>query len=104
MPILSSQQQHILKWLINRVRFAEQHHPQLLEVGFDWMPQWKPKCENQAEDKALENVWRASLCRSLTRLERRGLITRIKGRKQARTMRVLLTIKGRKVAEAMSGN
>src|SRR5437588_4722527 len=56
-------------------------------VGCGWMPQWKPKCENQAEDKARENVWRASLCRSLTRLEKRGLITRIKGRKQARTDR-----------------
>ena len=104
MLVLSSQQQHILKWLLNRVRFAEQHNPQLLEAGFDWWPQWKPKCGDKIEDKALENVWRASLCRSLSRLEKRGLITRIKGRKQARTIRVLLTINGRKVAEAMRGN
>jgi hypothetical protein len=100
---LSAQQQYILEWLINQVRYAEQHDRQSLEAGFWWMPHWTPKTNDQAEDHALENVWRASLCRSLARLEKRGLITRIKGRRKARTVRVMLTVEGRKVAESIVG-
>jgi hypothetical protein len=102
MSDLSNQQRNILKWLLNRIRFAEQHDHQLLEEGVAWEPQWKPKCYDTTEDKALENVWRASLCRTLARLEKRGLITRIRGRKKARTVRVMLTREGRRVAEAIT--
>jgi hypothetical protein len=83
MSVLSSQQVRVLKWLLNCVRFAEQHNRQLLEDGFPWNP--------KTQDKERENCWRASLCRALARLEKRGLITRIKGRKKARTSRVKLT-------------
>src|SRR5688572_10341848 len=70
MSNLSLLQQFILVWLITRVRFAE-HDRQLLERGIDWMPEWTPKTTNQTEDKRLENVWRALLCRSLARLQQR---------------------------------
>jgi hypothetical protein len=85
MHALSSQQQAILKWLISRIRHAEQHNPQQLNSGIYWAPRWKPKCNDQSEDKAQENAWRASLCRTLVRLEKRGLVSRVKGRKQLRT-------------------
>ena len=77
---------------------VEQHVPQLLKFGIAWEPQWKPKLVDKTEDKSLGNVWRAYLCRSLGRLEKRGLIIRIKGHKQARTVRVMLTTEGRKMA------
>ena len=93
---LSAQQRNILKWLINCVRFAEQHNPQLLVTGFPWNP--------QPNDKSRENCWRASLCRTLSRLERRRLVTRIKGPQGRRTVRVMLTTEGRSVAEALVGN
>ena len=96
MSVLSPQQVRVLKWLLNCVLLAEQHNRQLLEDGFPWNP--------QTQDKERENCWRASLCRAFARLEKRGLITRIKGRKKARTSRVKFTEKGRKLAESMDGN
>jgi hypothetical protein len=83
-----------LKWLIKCVRFAEQHNPSLLETGFAW--------GINIQDKAGENSRRASLCRALSRLERRGLLIRIRGRKRVRTARVKLTAEGQHVAEASS--
>lgn len=102
MSNLSPLQQYILKWLFNRVQSIGHGDRQLLERGIDWMPKWTPRTTNKAEDKRLENVWRASLCRSLARLERRGLIQRIRGRKQARTARVKLTDEGHRMAEAIA--
>jgi hypothetical protein len=90
---LSSQQQHILRWILRQTRQAEQSQPELLETGFSWVI--------LVNDKAAENSLRASYCRSLARLDKRGLITRIKGRKKARTSRVQLTSEGRRVAEAL---
>ena len=101
MSNLSALQRYILTWLINRLRFAEQHDHQQLERGIYWWPEWTPKTIDKAEDKRLENVWRASLCRSLARLEHRGLLIRIRGRKQARTARVRLTDEGHRVAESI---
>ena len=77
MSNLSPLQQFILKWLITRVRYAEQHDRQQLERGIDWWLEWTPKTTDKAEDRRFENVWRASLCRSLPRLEQRGLLIRI---------------------------
>ena len=91
---LSLQQRSILKWLINCVRFAEQHNRSLLETGFDW--------GITIQDKAGENSRRASLYRALARLEQRGLLIRIRGRKQARTMRVKLIPEGHRVAEELA--
>jgi hypothetical protein len=51
------------------VRYAEQHDRQQLERGIYWWPEWTPKTIDKADNKRLENVWRASLCRSLARLE-----------------------------------
>jgi hypothetical protein len=102
MSNLSLLQQYILRWLIARVSTGHDDS-QLLERGIDWFPQWTPKTTNQTEDRRLENVWRASLCRSLARLERRGLLTRIRGRKQARTARVRLTDEGHRIAETIAG-
>ena len=93
---LSLQQQIILICLLNEVRSAEKSDPQLLESGIEW--------RLHITDKKYENSMRASYCRSLARLERRGLITRIKGRKKVRTLRVLLTDQGRKIAEAMTAS
>ena len=101
MAQLSSMQRRILTWLLGQVRSAERENPQLLESGFFWAPMWTASGDAREADKARENVWRAYLCRSLERLERRGLITRIKGRKNARTSRVKFTDKGREVTEAM---
>jgi len=92
---LSVQQQSIIKWLRECVHFAEQHNPQLLLTGFPWSP--------QPTDRSRESAWRASLCRTLSRLERRGLITRIRGRKNERTVRVMLTSEGRAVSESING-
>jgi hypothetical protein len=103
MSNLSPLQQFILRWIINRVRVAAQHDRQLLERGILWWPEWTPKTSDEIEDRSLENVWRTSLCRSMARLEQRGLITRIRGRKKARTARVRLTDEGLKVAEAIVG-
>ena len=73
------------------VRFAEEHTPNLLEAGLVWQP--------NTVKGSRENAGRASVSRTLSRLERRGLITRIKGAKSARTLRVNLTNEGRRVAE-----
>lgn len=101
---LSPLQRHILRWLIYEVRLAEQQDQWgLFEGDVTWMLSWTAQVANPTEDKSLENVWRASVCRSLARLEKRGLVIRIKGRKKARTLRVRLTDAGRKVAEALSG-
>src|SRR5262245_26198487 len=94
MTKLSDQQQSILEWLLNRFRFAEQNNRQLLEVGFSW--------RTRTTDKARENSWRASVCRSLARLEKRRLITRIRGRKNVRTVRVKLTREGQRIAEGLT--
>jgi hypothetical protein len=102
MSNLSSLQQSILTWLITRMRYAEQCNRHLLDRGVDWVPEWTPKTEDQTEDKRLENVWRASLCRTLARFERRGLVKRIRGRKQARTARVLLTPVGHRIAHTLA--
>ena len=95
MSNLSLQQQHILRWLLERTRQAELYEPESLAIGFWWAL--------ELNDKANENSRRASFCRSRERLEGRGLIRCIRGRKKARTVRVLLTDEGRRVAEAVSG-
>src|SRR5690242_17405801 len=94
MSNLSPQQRNILKWLINSVRFTEQHNRSLLKTGFAWRIHIK--------DKACENSRRASLCRSLARLEQRGLLICSRGRKQARTARVRLPPLGQCVAETIA--
>jgi hypothetical protein len=104
MSHLSFLQKTILTWLLNSVRVVEKRDPQSLKFGIAWEPVWKHKSQDKEQDKTFENVWRASLCRSLARLEKRGLITRIKGRKNARTHSVMLTREGRKVAESIDGN
>ena len=97
--MLSEQQKHVLRWLLAVVRNLEDNDTaaarSLLRTGVDWLP--------RATNKERENCWRASLCRTLARLEKRGLVVRIKGRKNARTVRVVFTSEGRKVAEALSG-
>ena len=93
MAHLSSLQQILLKWLLGEVQFAEQNDPRLLENGFPW--------RINVTDKARENALRASICRSLARLENRGLITRLRGPKDLRTVRVVLTPLGRSVAETI---
>jgi hypothetical protein len=103
MSNLSSLQQYILKWVINHVSATGHDDHQLLERGIDWFPERTPQTTDQTEDKRLENVWRASLCRSLAGLEGRGLLTRIKGRKKARTARVRLTDEGHRIAETIAG-
>ena len=102
MSNLSPLQQYILRWLISRVQAIGHGDRQLLKRGIDWMPEWTPKTTDKTEDRRRENVWRASLCRSLARLEQRGLIQRIRGRKQARTARVRLTDEGHRVAEMIA--
>jgi DNA-binding MarR family transcriptional regulator len=102
MSNLSSLQQYILTWLINHIPVGRDDR-QLFERGIDWMPEWIPKTTDQTEDRRLENVWRASLCRSLARLERRGLVQCIRGRKQARTARVRLIDEGHRIAETIAG-
>jgi hypothetical protein len=104
MADLSPMQRSILKWLVNWVRLVEERDPQSLKFGIAWEPVWTHKNQDKEQDRALENVWRASLCRSLARLEKRGLITRIKGRKNGRTHSVMLTREGRQVAESIDGN
>lgn len=102
MSPLSPLQRHILRWLISQVRIAEQQDQWgPFEGGVSWMLMWAPRVPDRIEDKALENVWRASVCRSLARLEKRGLVIRIKGRKKARTVEVMFTPPGRKMAEAL---
>jgi DNA-binding HxlR family transcriptional regulator len=73
----------------------------LFDGDVAWMLTWTTQLPDPTEDKALENVWRASVCRSLARLEKRGLVIRIKGSKKTRTVRVKFTDAGRKVAEAL---
>lgn len=102
MSNLSPLQRRILQWLLYHTCVVEQEDPQWLKYGIDWYHPWTPMTTNKTEDRRLEIVWRASLCRSLARLEKRGLIKRLRGRKQARTTSVLLTDEGRKVAEALS--
>ena len=104
MATLSPQQRQIVRWLIFQVRTAEQQDRGLFKGEVAWMLMWTTQVPDGIEDKSLENVWRASLCRSLARLEKRGLVIRIKGPKKVRTVRVRFTRKGRKVAEALSGN
>jgi DNA-binding MarR family transcriptional regulator len=95
MSNLSPQQQHILRWLLERTRQAELHDSNSTSSGIWWAPEVK--------DKERESCRRASLCRALARLEKRELIRRIKGRKQTRTVRVLLTEEGRWVDEVLAG-
>jgi len=104
MSNLSAQQRHILKWLVSQVRIAEQQGGRLLEAGVPWRILWTAKAQDHTEDKACENSYRVTMCHSLARLEKRGLITRIRGRKNARTVRVMLTSEGRRVAEAFVSN
>ena len=95
---MSKQQKAILLWLLGAVRDLEssdREDASLIE-GIVWNP--------HTEDKERENCWRASLCRALARLETRGLITRIKGPKNARTIGIRFTQQGRRVAESISGN
>jgi DNA-binding MarR family transcriptional regulator len=91
---LSVQQEHILRWLLRLTQEAEQGDSNVLETGFQW--------GLKIADKRRENGRRASLGRTLRRLEGRGLIIRVKGRKKGRMVRVLLTPKGRRVAENIS--
>ena len=102
MSDLSAQQRHILKWLNSQVRIAEPQGGRLLEAGVPWRVLWNPHLKDQSEDKARENSYRVTMCHSLARLERRALIMRIKGRKNARTVRVMLTSEGRVVADALA--
>src|SRR5262245_6676549 len=85
MVYMSSLQKYILKWLLDRVRDTEQEDPALLGMGIKWRVLWNPERKDPSEDKAREHVWRVSVCRSLDRLEKRGLIRRIRGDKNART-------------------
>jgi hypothetical protein len=99
MSNLGLQQQHILRWLLKRTRQAEPDDPQSLAIGFWWAL--------KVNDKANENSRRASFCRSRERLEGRGLIRCVRGRKKAWTVRVLLTEEGRQedaVVRDLGGN
>ena len=95
--MLSEQQKRVLRWLLRVVRDLEDRNDRaarsLLVEGIVWRP--------RAGDKESENSWRASLCGTLARMEQRGLITRIRGRKNARTVRVMFTDLGRRVADSI---
>jgi DNA-binding HxlR family transcriptional regulator len=97
--MLSEQQKRVLRWLLAAVRDLESVRNaaarSLLREGIDWRP--------RAGNKERESCWRSSLCRTLARLEQRGLITRIRGPKNARTVRLKFTNQGRKTAEMLSG-
>jgi hypothetical protein len=98
--MLSGQQKLVLRWLLAAVRDLEKIDScaarSVLLNGIAWQP--------RAADKEREACWRASLCRTLARLEQRGLITRVRGRKNLRTVRLKLTDQGRRVAESLSAN
>ena len=98
--MLSEQQKTVLLWLLRGVRMLEARNDEaaraVLRDGIYWAP--------QVGNKERENCWRASLCRTLARLEQRRLITRVRGRKNARTVRVMFTDAGRELAESISGN
>ena len=97
--MLSEQQRGVMRWLLRAVQSSENLNDidrPILSLG---AIEWRPR----TVDKEGENCWRASLCRTLARLEKRGLITRIRGPKNARTVAVMFTDVGRKVAEALSG-
>ena len=98
---LSPLQRQILRWLLSQVRTAEQQDGRSIEGGVAWEVSWDTQVQDRTEDKARENVWRSSVCRALARLEKRGLVIRIKERKKARTVEVMFTRPGRKMAEAL---
>jgi hypothetical protein len=96
--MLSAQQRAVLRWLLRSVRTLEGRDDIeariMLRDGIRWRP--------STVDEESENCWRASPCRTLARLEKRGLITRLRGPKNARTIAVMFTDVGRRVAEALS--
>ena len=96
---LSEQQKAILRWLLEEVRTLEDMNDCIgrlaLRAGIEWRP--------RIADKERENCSRASLCRAIERLERRGLIKRVYGPKHRRTIALKLTGEGRRVAEVLSG-
>ena len=66
---LSGQQKSVLEWLLKSVEILEQRKD---SVGLEWLElgvPWKPKLSCDSA--------RASMSRSLARLESKGLITRI---------------------------
>ena len=101
MAYLSPLQRQILKWILSQVRIAKQQNGRFFEAGVAWEVRWDPQVQDRTEDKARENVWRSSVCRALARLEKRRLVICIRGRKNARTIRVKLTRLGRKMAEIL---
>jgi len=96
---LSEQQKAILRWLLQKVRTREDRHDSIsrlvLRAGIEWRP--------RVADKERENCSRASLCRAIERLEKRGLIKRVYGPKHRRTIALKFTGDGRRVAEVLSG-
>jgi hypothetical protein len=93
---LSSQQRQALRWLLDTTRLIEKDHPYLTNTGIDY--------RLSVADSSRENSRRASFSRALSRLEARGLVTRMKGEKGRRTLRVSLTPEGRRVAEAITAS
>jgi DNA-binding HxlR family transcriptional regulator len=93
---LSPQQRQTLSWLLDNTRRIEEIAPDLKNAGIDY--------RLDVADKSRENCRRASFSRTLSRLEHRGLITRHKGEKGRRTIRVALTPQGRRVAEAITAS
>lgn len=89
---LSEQQRKILCWLLLAVRSVADFDYDVDDIV------WHP----HTTDKEHENCWRASLSRSLARLERQGLIIRVKGPQNLRTVGVRFTDLGRRAAESLS--
>lgn len=85
---LSARQKSVMEWLLKSVEILEQRKD---SVGLDWLERgvpWKPKLSRGSA--------RASMSRSLVRLETKGLINRVAPR--GRTTRLMLTNLGRLVA------
>jgi DNA-binding MarR family transcriptional regulator len=90
---LSPQQRQVLRWLLENSRLIEELVPDLTNAPVDYRV--------SVDDRTSENARRASFSRTMRRLEQRGLISKVKGAANRRTLRVALTSEGRRVAEAI---
>ena len=97
---LSKQQKSILLWLLRAVRILEDRNDATARITRRTGIPWRP----QVADKDRESCRRSALCRAIERLEHRGLIQRVYGRKGRRTIALTLTRAGRLVAEALTVN